>query len=94
MLQHVLVIYYFPSIVLSIHNLLKCLILIVLPVFPLFCERMDHFSKKDHNFIILEVNFFILFSKKKIRLQVLDVINFWHYFNIVYQCIMLLFKSF
>ena len=25
---------------------------------------MDHLSKKDPNFIILEVNFFILFSKK------------------------------
>lgn len=69
MLQYVLVIYYFLYIVLSIHNYLKCLILIVLPVFPLFCERMDHISKIDPNFIILEVNFFILFSKK-ILLQV------------------------
>ena len=30
----------------------------------IFCDRMDHLSKKDPNFIILEVNFFILFSKK------------------------------
>lgn len=74
MLQHVLVIYYFFYCSVNSQSSEISLILIVLPVFPLFCERLITF-KKDHNFIILEVNFFILFSKK-IRLQVLDVINF------------------